>query len=98
MIKKILIIIYRGILYLIQHDEDNTNHKLLLNFKPVHILDDISKVVNSDVHKDYFALKLRDLKKNGYRDHLILDYPKRELLFDFMVDYSYQNDDDIIFE
>lgn len=44
------------------------------------------------------AIKLRNLKLNGYRDHIIFECSDRALLFDFMVGYSYDQEDDIIFE
>lgn len=96
--KPVLMIIFNGIMYFIQLDTKTNKYSLMSNSKPQHILNDISKVVYSDTQKNYLATKLRDMKRNGYRDHLVFESTNRELLFDFMVDYAYQNEDDIIFE
>ena len=43
-------------------------------------------------------MKLRDLKKFGYRDHVIFELKEREVLADFMIEFADQNEDDIVFE
>lgn len=56
--------------------------------KPLHFLDDVSIIIYSEKHKNCFAFKIRDLKKFGYRDHVIFETKDRELLADFMIEYA----------
>ena len=92
-LKQVLLVIYNGIVYIMQKDQN-----LEMIVKPFHFLDDMSKVVYSERHEKYFALKLRDLKKNGGRDHVVIEIGNRELLADFMIQYAEEKDDEIIFE
>ena len=57
--------------------------------KPVHLLDDVTKVLYSDNEEEYLAFRLRDIKKqDGLRDHLIVQLKDRELLADFVLEYA----------
>jgi hypothetical protein len=42
---------------------------------------------------------LRDLRKsNGTRDHIVFELNDRELFADFIIEYAYQEEDEIYFE
>lgn len=64
-IKEALLVIYCGLVFLIQKDN-------LLYYQPFHLLDDVSKVLYSDMHNTMMALKLRDMRKFDGRDHLVI--------------------------
>jgi len=68
--------------------------------KPFNILDDVSKVKFSEqpAHKDFLALRMRDMKKFANRDHLIIEVADRELLLDFFMEQAELGDDEIILE
>ena len=66
--------------------------------KPFHFLNDMSKIVFSERHEKYFALKLRDLKKTGGRDHVVIEIGNRELMADYMIQNAEEKNDEIIFE
>lgn len=65
----------------------------------MNLLDDISKVIYSENHEQYLALKLRDMRKqDNLRDHVMLEVNDRELFADFIMEYAEQEEDEIIFE
>jgi len=61
-------------------------------------LDDITKVIYSERHSKYLALKLRDLRKFGDRDHIVIEVDNREMFADYMMEYAEKHEDDIVFE
>lgn len=67
--------------------------------KPINLLDDIGKVIYSELREKYLAFKLRDMKKQENKfDHLILVLNDRELFADFVIDYAEKEEDEVIFE
>ena len=67
--------------------------------QPINFLDDITKIIYSEMHMSYLALKLRDMRKTqGDRDLLIIEVKDRELFADFVMDYAQMEEDEIIFE
>ena len=95
-LKEALLVIYNGIVYLLQKDHESKFTNLIV--KPCHFLDDVSKIIYSERHETYLAFRLRDLKKNQGRDHIILEIKNRELLADYMIQYAEDSEDEIIFE
>lgn len=69
-----------------------------MHFKPFNFLDDITKIIYSERHTRYLAFKLRDLRKFGDSDHLVIEIANRELLADFMMEHAEKLEDDVIFE
>ena len=86
-------VIFNGIVYIMQKDQN-----LDMIVKPFHFLNDMSKIVFSERHEKYFALKLRDLKKTGGRDHVVIEIGNRELMADYMIQNAEEKNDEIIFE
>ena len=78
-----MLVIFNGIVYIMQKDQN-----LDMIVKPFHFLNDMSKIVFSERHEKYFALKLRDLKKTGGRDHVVIGIGNRELMADYMIQYA----------
>ena len=92
-----LIILYGGLVYLFQIDDKW--HKAALVLPPYNFLDDLQKVIYSENHIQYLALKLRDMRKTqGQRDHVIIEVADRELFADFVMDYAEKEEDEVIFE
>lgn len=59
----------------------------------------MSKLIYSEAHQSYIALKLNDVRAtNGARDHIILEICDRELFADFLMAHAEENDDEVIFE
>lgn len=95
-LKEVLLIIFRGYLYLLQANDGNQFQMVI---KPVNLLDDLSKVIYSETMDKYLALKLRDLRKQDNKlDHIILVVNDRDILADFLMEFSELQDDEIIFE
>lgn len=65
--------------------------------QPFNFLDDLQKIIYSEIHEKFLALRLRDLRK-GNRDHIIIEIKDREILADFIMEYAEQEEDEIIFE
>ena len=88
-------VIFRGYLYLFSFTEQTQS----MVIKPVHILDDVTKVIFSEQNESSLALKMRDFRKQDSKfDHLIIEVKNRELLTDFLMEYAELNEDEIIFE
>ena len=88
---EVLLVIYGARAFVIKKD----NHLLFHSF---HILNDVSKFLYSDKHPCCLAMKMRDLRKLGGADHLIIYTGQRQLLQDFMDQCAELEEDDIIFE
>lgn len=58
----------------------------------------MSKIIYSEKHQNYLAIKLRDISKHEGRDHVILEVGDRELMADFMMAHAEVEEDDIVFE
>ena len=66
---------------------------------PFDFLLDMSKIIYSEVHQKYIALKLNDVRStNGARDHIVMQICDRELFADFLMGYAEEQDDEVIFE
>lgn len=95
--KSHFMIMYLGLLYLIQVDE--VTKKLSLMIPPLRFLDEINKVVYSEKYENYLSLRLRDMRKTqGSRDNIIIEVSDRELFADFIMEYAESEEDEIIFE
>ena len=92
--KDLILLILQGNIYLIQERETAVS----MQFKPFNFLDDITKIIYSERHTRYLALKLRDLRKFGDSDHLVIEVGNRELLADYMMEYAEKHEDDVVFE
>ena len=97
MLMEIIMVLYKGFIHLIQIDEKSQLATPYM--QPINFLDDITKVIYSEKHTTYLALKLRDMRKTqGDRDHLVIELKDRELFADFVMDYAAIEEDEIIFE
>ena len=90
--------IYQGVIYFLLKDPKTKSIKLDTLVKPFNFLNDVSKVVFSNRFRNYLAIKLRDMRKFGDRDHVIFELEERELLADYMMEYAFDEEDDMIFE
>ena len=89
-------VILQGNIYLMQ---ERDNYKdIVMHSKPFNFLDDITKIIYSERHTRYLALKLRDLRKYGDSDHLVIEVKNRELMADYMMEYAEKHEDDVVFE
>ena len=71
MVKDHILIMYDGLLYIIQIDD--ITKSLTLMMPPLRFLDEVQKVVYSEKFENYLALRLRDMRKTqGSRDNIIL--------------------------
>jgi len=78
---------------------DERTNKVALLLQPYNFLDDVQKIIYSENHIQYLALKLRDMRKTqGQRDHVIIEVSDRELFADFVMDYAEKEEDEVIFE
>lgn len=94
-LKEVLMVIFRGFVYLLSYQNDVYSPVI----KPINILDDIGKIVYSELFEKYLAFKIRDMKKQDNKfDHLILVLNDRELFADFVIDFADREEDEIIFE
>ena len=67
--------------------------------KPINLLDDVTKIIYSEMKEKYLALKIRDIRTQDEKfDHCIMVLNDREVFADFLMDYAEQEDDEIIFE
>lgn len=95
-LKEVLLLVFRGYVYLLQAGEGNMFQMVI---KPVNLLDGVSKIVYSEIKEKYLALKLRDMRKQDNKfDHVILSVNDREVFADFVMEYAEQEEDEIIFE
>ena len=90
--KELLLVMVHGIAYFIETDSFCTK------VKPFNFMDDLSKVIYSDRYPNYLALKLRDLRKFGDRDHIIFEINNLEILTGYMISQAQKFEDDIMFE
>ena len=93
LMKEVLMVIYNGIVYVVQKELNQ-----ILQLRPFHLLDDVSKVRYSERHEHFVAIKLRDVRKNGGRDHVVFEVANRELLTDFMIASAEAEEDEVVFE
>lgn len=92
-------IIFEGIVYLVQYNGTGKGKSASLFCPPFDFLMDVSKIIYSEVHQKYIALKLNDVRStNGARDHLVIQICDRELFADFLMAYAEEQDDEVIFE
>ena len=97
MVKDHIMVMYEGLLYIIQIDD--ITKKLTLMMPPLRFLDEVQKVVYSESFENYLALRLRDMRKTqGSRDNIILQLQDREIFADFVMEYAEREEDEIIFE
>jgi len=61
MVKDHIMLMYLGLLYIIQIDE--VTKKLTLLMPPLRFLDEVQKVIYSETFDNYLALRLRDMRK-----------------------------------
>lgn len=92
-LKEALLVVYNGIMYFVAADPAQA-----LQVKPFHFLDEVSKIIYCEQFPNYLAVKLRDMKKHGYRDHVIFEVGNKDLLVDYLVEFAEGEEDDIIFE
>ena len=70
-LKEATMIVYEGLVYLVQFDGPSRCASLYC--PPFDFLLDIQKIIYSEVHDKYIALKLCDVRKTkGARDHVVL--------------------------
>ena len=82
-------IIYEGLCYVISIQEQGGQEIYNLFVQPFDLLRDLDRIIYSDTHEHYLAMRLRDIRKvAGQRDHLIFETCDRELLADFVMDYA----------
>ena len=93
--KELILVILQGNIYLMQERDSND---VTIQFKPFNFLDDVTKVIYSERHTRYLAFKLRDLRKFGDSDHLVIEVASRELLADYMMEHAEKLEDDVVFE
>ena len=91
-LKKMLMIIYEGYVFIINPEE------MELQVKPFNFLREMNKVVYSEIYDTMLALKLRDMSKFDNRDHVVLCVNERRLLVDFFLEYADKMQDEVIFE
>ena len=60
-LKEAVILIYSGIIYFIQLNDTTKAASLLV--QPFSLLDDLNRVIFSEVYDKFLALKLRDMRK-----------------------------------
>ena len=60
-LKEAVILIYSGIIYFIQMNDTTKAASLLV--QPFSLLDDLNRVIFSEVYDKFLALKLRDMRK-----------------------------------
>ena len=92
-LKEAYLVIYNGIMYFIQKDATQP-----IQVKPFHFLDEVTKIIYCEQFPNYLAVKLRDMKKHGNRDHVIFEVGNKDLIVDFLVEFAEGEEDDIIFE
>lgn len=83
------LVVYDGIVYfmLVQEQVSQINYSFFI--EPFSLLDDLDRIIYSDTHEHYLAMRISDIRKvNGVRDHIVFETCDRELLADFVMDYA----------
>lgn len=55
--------------------------------KPLDLWNQVEKIMFSDKYRQYLCIKLRDVRQQN-RDHVIFETVDRELIADYIIDYS----------
>ena len=85
------LILFEGLCYVIRSE-------MTFFVQPFKFDSDMEKIVYSDQHDNYLALKLKDVRKFS-RDHIIFESINRELFADYIMDYcERKNLDEVPFE
>ena len=98
-LKEVLMMIFEGYVYLVHIDERTGDLAASTAMPPFHLVQDISKIIHSEKHEQYLALKIRDMRIFGNtRDHLMIEVGNRELFVDFVMEYAEFDEDEVAFE
>lgn len=98
-LREALMMVFEGYVYLVHIDEKTGDLAAAAAMQPFHLVQDLSKIIHSEKHEQYLALKIRDMRIfSNTRDHLMIEVHNRELFVDFVMEYAEFDEDEVAFE